>query len=411
MLADLFLQKIALSLAAGALLGLERQHAKKKSAVGMRTFALLSLLGVLCAIVSQENAAASYLAIIGFTLACIFGIGFYFAGMLKRKSMGFTTSMAIIISYILGMMAGYGMFFETIFLSVSVAVILFSKERLNSLVKNLTEREIGDLLELLIILGIIYPIMPKEATVYGITIPLFTIWLLIVLICAINFAAFLLSRKMSAKQEVEAISFLGGLASSTATLLSILEVYKKNKHLLPVMSSGFLIMNAASFVRNMFLVFVIAPDVGAIAAIPAGITIGIMMFFGLRTANKQPFRRLKIESPFNVARGVKLVATIAVIFIVLDAVKFSGTGLFVIFAFLGGLVETSATMISIASMHAEAAAKMLAAAVITAQTGGYVENVLLCRAYGGKEILKETMMPFALSLAASFVTLAAIIII
>jgi uncharacterized membrane protein (DUF4010 family) len=332
---------------------------------------------------------------------------------MKKQAKGFTTSMAIIISYLLGVLSGYGMFIETIFLSIIIALILFSREKLHKIVENLNEKEVGDLLEFLIVLGIIYPMIPEEAVVLGITVPLFTMWLLVVFISLVNFAAFIFARKMRTRYEIEAISILGGLVSSTATLVSMLDIYKNNRKMLPSMAGSFLLLNAASFARNLMIIMIAVPSAGLVVALPAVIAICVLVYYGLKNAGEKPAKRLKIDSPFNVKRGVKLAIAIAAMFIVLDFMKFSGMNFFIIFSFLGGIAETSATFVSIASMHAGSAItiKTLALAAVMAQTGGFLGNALVCRAYGGKEVLKKAMVPFALAIASSFVTLFVLILI
>lgn len=407
MLDIIFTQKIVFAALIGALLGLEREYANKKGVIGVRTFALISILGALCVFLSEEMVKNPIIMLIGFVLTCVFALGFYSVGFMKKRAKGFTTSVAIILAYLLGVMSGYGLFYESLFLCIIIALILFSKEKLHDLVVHLTEKEIGDLLEFLVILGIIYPLIPAEFVAYGIKIPLMTMWVLVVMISMINFAAFILSRKMAANHEIELISFLGGLVSSTATTISSLDIYKQNKKTLTAMSGGFLLMNAASFARNMLLLIVVAPEAGAIALIPALICIGILVFSGIRmTRMKVKTKKLSIDSPFNVKRGVKLAAAIAAIFILLGFVNLSDTKLLVIFSFFGGLAETTATLISLMSMHQSASitAKVLAAAAVTAQMGGYAGNFMICKLYGGKQILKKTMFPFALAITGTFIS-------
>jgi uncharacterized membrane protein (DUF4010 family) len=351
---------------------------------------------------------------LGFCFVAAIGAVYYYLGTLHYKKGGFTTSVALIISYLLGVLVGFGMFTEAVFLSIIVAVILFSKQKVHSLINRLDDKEMEDILEFLVILGIIYPLIPSEATLFGISIPLMTMWLLVVTISVINFAAFIGSKYLSAKREVEALSFLGGIISSSATLMELTQICGKEKRLSNVLGGGFLILSAASMIRNFLIIAITAPAAIALLGIPTALAASIILLFGIKKIEvRSAYPRLQINSPFNVKQGVKLAVAIFVLYFALSFIGTSGYSQFIyLFAFIGGFAETSAMMISLASMFAEGTitSQTLAISVLIAQVGGYMANIGLFYALGGKHVLKENVYKLLIGVIVAFAMLGVLIL-
>src|SRR5262245_60660234 len=90
--------RIAVSLGVGLLVGLEREWAHKE--VGVRTFAIIALLGALTALLGD---ALVVTALVGALLM----IGFLNVQSLRRDdSLELTTSAALIVTLVLGALAG-----------------------------------------------------------------------------------------------------------------------------------------------------------------------------------------------------------------------------------------------------------------------------------------------------------------
>ncbi len=391
-----FLQKIILAISVGALIGLERQYSKKRGVLGIRTFSLLSLIATMTVILSKDFLKDYSLVWIGFSLISVFSVIFYLYALYSRKGRGFTTNTAVIITYLLGVFVGFGMFAEAVFLSIVTSVILFSKERMHELVKHMTGKEVGDLLEFLIVLGIVYPLLPEKAFVLGVELPLLKIWSLVILVSVINFTAFILSRKLSAKMEVEVVGFLGGIASSTATFVSLTNLLKGKKNATPILSGAFFFINSASILRNFMLMIVLFPPSVMFLGAPLIITVMLMLFFGsMKLKGKKTNARLKIDSPFNAVEGVKLGLVILVLFLFFGFfMKFVSA--LTLFSLLGGLINSSAVVISLISLVSEGmiTARIAAELMIIAQAGSFITNSWICYFYHGKKVIKNIFKEF-----------------
>ncbi len=126
--------RLVLALILGALLGLERVHARKTA--GVRTFALVSL-GSALAIIISEQVIAAYVHFglpggmfrfdpIRLMAGLIQGIGFIGAGMIifqRDHVTNLTTAAGVWVSSVIGMAVGFGLYLEAILTTI---LILFT---------------------------------------------------------------------------------------------------------------------------------------------------------------------------------------------------------------------------------------------------------------------------------------------
>src|ERR1051326_8519052 len=98
--------KMAVAVGIGMLVGLEREWSNKD--VGIRTFAIVSLLGMLAAIIGQQVAVTS---LVGVFLLVVAMNG---RSILTHRSLEITTSAALIAIYLLGILVGLGHVFTPV---------------------------------------------------------------------------------------------------------------------------------------------------------------------------------------------------------------------------------------------------------------------------------------------------------
>jgi len=106
--------KIAVSLGIGLLVGIEREWSNKD--LGARTFALTSLLGAMAVLFAPSMAIVS---IVGVFLIVIFANT---RSMLVDRSLEATTSVALLVIFVLGAIVGQGHLFTPCLLYTSRCV-------------------------------------------------------------------------------------------------------------------------------------------------------------------------------------------------------------------------------------------------------------------------------------------------
>jgi len=132
-----FALHVLLAIGMGGLIGLEREHERRKPKViaGVRTFPLTSMSGVLFSFLSDSVG----LEFMGIGVIIFGGFSILLAYLkYEIKTIGITTPVALFITFLIGVFIQQGFILEAGFVTVVVTVLLITKERLHRIA-----REIG----------------------------------------------------------------------------------------------------------------------------------------------------------------------------------------------------------------------------------------------------------------------------
>ena len=198
----------------GLLIGLERERNPAAKA-GVRTFALVSLLGTLAALAgiyvnTDWLLPAGLLAVTGMLIVAYSHVG-------PGEDPGTTTIAAAGVAYLLGALAGLGEAPLATALAIVVTALLYFKPELESVTAALSREEQVSMLQFLVITFIVLPILPDQAYgPYAVLNPR-QIWLMVVLIAGVGVASYVAMRIAGERHGALLTGLLGGLVSSTAT--------------------------------------------------------------------------------------------------------------------------------------------------------------------------------------------------
>jgi uncharacterized membrane protein (DUF4010 family) len=348
----LFLQQIFLSIAVGALIGLEREHTKHQRIAGVRTIALISLLGDLSVMISQLSENLSYipylclLAVIGYTFLL-----YYFRAK-KLESLGITTILTLPLAFILGIFIGFSLYIEAITGAILATILLLSRDYSHLFVKKLTDEEIADALQFGIVCFIVYPILPSTpVNIYGtFSLNLQSFLLIVIVVSLISFLSFLLLRFWGHK-ALPMTGFLGGLINSVATVASLASKSKERPS--PLYITSLATASSAMLLRNLILVALFSPQVFSIILIPILAMVLVFLIQGSRTAKSRGYKtELLFEQPFSVLAGLKFGAVLFGVMLLVYAVSQFSPGSIGIAAFIGGLVSSASVVASVSTNQA-----------------------------------------------------------
>lgn len=207
--------RFIVALAMGFLVGLERETGRKDRVFffgGVRTFPIVALFGFSSAWLYSAGVTlflpAGLVAIT--TLAAVS----YFQKIKSGRS-GATSEVSVLLTYAVGALAMMADVRLPIAIAVINTLLLSEKSVLESYVERLDRTELLATLKFLLVTAVIYPVLPdKNFTPYGINPA--RIWLIVVLVTAVGFVGYMLSRKLGPKVGVPLSGFLGGIVSSTA---------------------------------------------------------------------------------------------------------------------------------------------------------------------------------------------------
>lgn len=207
--------QLAVALLLGLLVGLQRERASSQVA-GIRTFALITLLGAISALVAETLGgwvvAAGALALA--TLLVVANVAKMRSG---ESEPGITTEAAALVMYAIGALVVTGPAEMALAAGGIVAVLLHVKTPLHEFVKQIGEGDVNAIMRFALITLVILPLLPDRSLgPYGVLNP-FHVWIMVVLIVGIELGGYVAYKLTGARGGTVLAGILGGLISSTAT--------------------------------------------------------------------------------------------------------------------------------------------------------------------------------------------------
>jgi uncharacterized membrane protein (DUF4010 family) len=206
---------LAVALGIGLMLGVERERQKgegpARAPAGIRTFALVALLGGLADRVGEVAVVAVVGGFVG--LAAV-------AGYLLSDSddPGMTTEVALMVAFLLGALAQQDTAAAAA-LAVGVALVLAHRERIHHLVREtLSEQEVHDGLLMAAAALIILPLVPHKGVGPNQSLNPFVVWQLVVIVMAVQGVGYVALRIIGPRFGLLLSGFISGFVSSTATV-------------------------------------------------------------------------------------------------------------------------------------------------------------------------------------------------
>ena len=146
--------KAAIALALGLLVGFEREWSNKD--IGVRTFAMTALLGLLATLLGPWLlffSGSAILIMIVFT---------NLRSLQNARKLEATTSIALAIVFSLGILVGQGHLFTPVACALVVAMLLALKPQLRAFAGGLTQQEVRSALLLGLLGFVIWPLLPDR---------------------------------------------------------------------------------------------------------------------------------------------------------------------------------------------------------------------------------------------------------
>lgn len=146
--------KTAVALALGLLVGFEREWSNKD--IGVRTFAMAALLGLLGTLLGPPLLLLSGVAIL---VLIVFA---NLRDLQTARKLEATTSAALVIVFLLGVLVGQGHLFTPVACAIIVTMLLALKPQLRAFAGGLTQQEVRSALLLGLLGFVVWPILPDR---------------------------------------------------------------------------------------------------------------------------------------------------------------------------------------------------------------------------------------------------------
>jgi uncharacterized membrane protein (DUF4010 family) len=202
--------KLAVALAIGLLIGFERQWSQKD--FGVRTFTLAALLGGLTALMSVPILIVAMTGII--SLAVLLNV----RDILASHSLEGTTSLALIVTFILGALSGH--IFVSTACGIVVTGLLSLKPQFRAFAGGVKPQEIRSALLLGLFGLVIWPLLPDRYIDPWQLVQPREAWITVLIVASIGFANYVLLRVYGTK-GIALTAILGGLVNSTAAAVEL----------------------------------------------------------------------------------------------------------------------------------------------------------------------------------------------
>jgi uncharacterized membrane protein (DUF4010 family) len=403
-------RRLAVALAIGLLIGLERgwqtrEESDYQRTAGLRTFALTGLLGGICGLMSVVSSPIVLAAgLIAFTGALVV---FGYLEATAETNFSATSVVAGILTFVLGAYATLGNETVAVAAAVAMAILLALRETLHSWVRTVTWPEIRSVLVLLAMSFLLLPILPNRPVDPWQVLNPAEIWLLAILIAAVSFAGYVAVRVLGERNGIAVAAVAGGLASSTATTLSFARLAREHPEGVRLLAGGILLSGVTMLVRVVVLAGLLNPALlwplaGPAAAAAAVLLLWAAVLLWARRGAAPEAPSLSIKNPFELATVLKLAALIAAIMLVAKVAAWkAGTAGLYLLAAVSGIADVDALTLSMARLAGpQVAVANAATAILVAVSVNTASKAVITASVGGKAIGTLVAGASALAIAA-----------
>jgi uncharacterized membrane protein (DUF4010 family) len=373
------LERLGVALALGLLIGLERGWSRREQPegsriAGLRTFAIISLLGAVTTLLSPQSLIpfAAAIAVVGLLMA----LGYWLESA-RQQDISLTTNIAALLVLGLGALAGKGDFISATSTAVVVALLLGFKPELHELLRRIEREELLATLRLLLISVVLLPILPDKGFGPWQAINPYRLWWLVVLVAAVSYVGYFGIKLFGHKRGVAVGGLLGGLASSTAVAVNFSHLGRGHPQNHKLLAAGVVIASAMMFPRMLVVVAVV--DLHLALSLTRPLLCASLVAFAFAgcyvwQTGGQAFDAGQLEprNPLSLRFALEFGILLAVIMLAARGVEvwIGNRGLYAIGA-VSGLADVDAISLSLASMSnagttpaATAALAILAAAAV-----------------------------------------------
>lgn len=334
---------MAVAIGIGMLVGMEREWSNKD--VGIRTFALVALLGMLASLIAQSVAIAALIGV--FLLVAAMNT----RSILHDRSLEITTSAALMVNYLLGVLVGLGHIFTPVAGAIVMTMLLAWKTELSRFAGGLQPAEIRSAVLLGLIGFVIYPVLPNR---YVDPWQLFNpsdAWISVIAIAGIGFVNYVLLRIYSTRGLYLGALF-GGLVNSSATVAE-LGTRLRATGLVGRATTLCLLTTIAMFARNLILATIFSPRSLSATLVPLlamSLVAGFWVWRDRRIEESVP-GTLTLTSPISLTK----VLWFGIVFISIEIggtllTRYFGSGGMLATGIFGGLVSSASTTAAAATM-------------------------------------------------------------
>lgn len=338
-----------ISLGIGLLIGLERERARDQAA-GLRTFALVALLGTTSALITSLAETpwmipASLLAVL------IAAVAADWRDPRRTEDPGYTSIIALLLCHLFGALLWYGYVEPVVTLAITVTLLLYLKPELHEFSHKVSRSDMRSILQFMAIAFMLLPLLPDQGYGPWEVLNPFRIGLLVTLISGLSLAGYVVLKWFGGQRALALVGLLGGAVSSTATTLA----FSRHRR------AGTLAADNAAFVvllanQTVLIRLAIIASAAAPATMPAllpmlgcALVTGSLLPLRLHRQLSRPQTALELDvrnpAELRSALGFALVFALVLLTVAWVNQHIGNAGLYVV-ALVSGLTDVDAISLS-----------------------------------------------------------------
>lgn len=368
---------IALALALGLLVGIERGWTQRDQAAGsrfagIRTYALLGLAGGLGGALQAAFPVLSGVLLTATAALVVMGYWRSTRGQaVAPPSISGTASLVGLLTLACGFVAGAGAHALASAATGVMVLVLAMRHQLHDWIRQLDQREVLAIAHFALISLVILPLLPDTAM--G---PLDAwrprqIWLVVVLVCGFSFLGYIAAHRLGASKGTLATAAAGSMVSSTAVTASVAGRLRDSSGDPATLNSAIALASAVMFMRVIALVGALAPFALTMLltwALPGMIVslIGAWLIGRRRTSpGATAAQATVLRNPFALGPALLLAALVMVLSVAARwvLVHYGDAGLAVVLA-LSGMLDVDSAIITMGNLPAGTIDPRLAALIL-----------------------------------------------
>jgi len=380
---------MAMAVAVGVLVGLEREHKEK---TGVRTFSMIAVLGCMGGLMGNLFSAIAL-----FFVALII-LGMNYKEIVRNEKLVLTTSAAAAIVGFAGVLFGEGHIFTPAVAGVTATALLAWKRPISQFALGLSDQELQSAVLLAILTVVVLPVLPSHPVdPWGLVEPRSN-WLSVIIIAALGFVNYILMKTLGAR-GMEITAFFGGLVNSRKVIVELATRLRQvGSILLPSVQQGVLLATSAMVIRNALIVAILAFSALPYCAIPLASMLAVNAFLWWR--GRVPRHQngeapsMRLESPFKLSAALKF----GLVFLILNVVgalaqRNFGSASFYFVSIAGGLLSSASSITSAATLiaHGELPTMTGVNGIILSSLTSILANIPLIRGLTREPELKRKL--------------------
>jgi len=331
--------RLAAAIGIGLIIGLQREHTysdqSDRHPAGVRSFTLVGLAGAVTSMLSGLMGGPAPF-VTGFVVIGLLLVASHISFAIAHRpqdgqpavgSDGITTSLAVLVVYLLGALSWYGRLLEACVGMVVLLLLLNAKKPLHDFANKISTEDIIATVKFAVISLMVLPFLPDRAFgPPGIEVlnP-HTIWLFVVFISGIGFVSYVLIKIIGPGKGIWLTGLFGGLASSTALTLNMAARSKENESYANDFTMSIVLSWAVMFARLYLICIFLEPKLASVLAVPLLVpvipTLGYALILKIRAGRDHTEKSSNFSNPFRLLPAIKFGLVFTAVMFIATAVR------------------------------------------------------------------------------------------